>query len=140
MHIRHPGPWSETSYDFKLMFIHHGATLVMFALGDTLSIRDQVWIWVVLVSILLSLSIRHRRQVNWRWPGATWANYLQAVVMIVVGAIFLMSSIPLFPPLTPRALPWYLSALGLTLFGSGVHAAHHDNLGGRLCFSRSSRR
>jgi len=105
------------SFDMKLLLVHHAATLVMFVAGSKLTARSELTIWIVLVSVLLSLSIRHRRQVSWRWPGASLSNYFQAALVLVLGGIFVGSSVPIFPPTDTRALPWYLAVLGLIAFG-----------------------
>jgi hypothetical protein len=117
VYVRHPGKWSEASFDFKLLLIHHGVTFVLFMLGERLPVRAQLRIWIVLVSILITLSVRHRRQINWHWPGAGRVNYLQAIALMIAGALSLSASVPLFPPMSPHSLPWYLGGLGLLLFG-----------------------
>jgi len=117
MRVTHPGTWQTMSFDMKLLFVHHATTLVMFVAGGKLTARSELTIWIVLVSVLLSLSIRHRRQIGWRWPGASRANYSYAAVGLVLGGIFVGSSALIFPPTEPRALPWYLGALGLLAFG-----------------------
>jgi hypothetical protein len=55
MHVTYPGSWKEMSFDMKLMFVHHAATLVLFMAGGKLSIRSELVTWIVLVSVLLSL-------------------------------------------------------------------------------------
>ena len=110
--------WRELSYDMKLMFAHHAAMLVLFMAGGSFSIRSELLIWILLVSVLGSLSVRHRRQVNWKWPGASVANYFQAAGFLVLGTLFLGAGSSLFPPTDPRALPWYLGGLGIILGGA----------------------
>lgn len=113
----YPKRWKDYTLDFQLMFVYHGCMMALFLAGDALSIKQQLLATAFLVAILLSLSLRHRRSMNWRWPGVRTKDVLTAVGIAVFSAIFDFGAAPLAPPSDPRFLPWHLAGLGIAAFG-----------------------
>lgn len=112
----YPKTWKEMSLDFKLMYVYHGSMMVMFMVGTGLTIQQEIVAAVFLAGVLSSISIRHRRQTNWRWPGVRIGDVVNAIGAVVFLAFFFFAATPLFPPSAPRALPWYLAGLGIGTF------------------------
>jgi hypothetical protein len=115
--LNYPTRWKEFSLDYKLGFVYFGCMTVLFANGDALSIEQELLATMFLVTILLSLSLRYRRRMNWRWPGVHTKGVLTAVGILVLAGIFDFAATPLAPPSDPRLLPWHLVGLGGTVFG-----------------------
>ena len=106
------------SYDFKLMFLYHVSMMVLFSTGQALSLGIEVAIAIGLLLVGTLLGIRHRRTTPWVWPGVSVSRLLGATVTICLAGLFLAAAVPLFPPTNPAALPWYLAAFGLFVFGT----------------------
>jgi hypothetical protein len=117
----YPTKWNEYSLDFRFMFVYHGSMMVLFVTGGILSLKEELIAAALLLVILASLSIRHRNEANWRWPGARTKDVLAAIGVVVVAAIFDLAAVPLFPPSNPRFLPWHLAGLGIAAFGALVN-------------------
>jgi hypothetical protein len=111
-----PRTWKEMSLEYKLIAVYHICMMVLFLLGGMLSITSELVITGVLVLGLISLSIRHRRQTGWRWPGVHLHQVAFGLAAIVFGGIFLFAATPLFPPTSPQSLPWYLGGGGIIAF------------------------
>jgi amino acid transporter len=117
-HQRNSTTWRDMSVDFKLMFVYHGAMMVMFMAGQGgLSVRSELQFTTLLVVILVAIAIRHRKKANWRWPGVKPGNVLGAAAGLALIGFFLFAATPLFPPTSGAALPWYLAGLGIGSFG-----------------------
>lgn len=114
---RYPKRWKEMSVDFKLMFVYHGSMMVLFMVGGGISLRLEILVTLGLVAALSIISIRHRQQTNWHWPGVRFRDIAYATGTAALVGFFLVATTPLFPPSTPGALPWYLAALGIGIFG-----------------------
>lgn len=117
----------DTSLDFKLMFTYHICMMVMFGAGQGgLSVRFELLVTAMLVTVLVAVAVRHRRKCGWRWPGVEPVDLLGAVGTVAFVAFFLFSATPLFPPTDGKALPWYLVGLGIGSFGvlSSLHIAY----------------
>jgi hypothetical protein len=112
----YPRSWREMSLEFKSMFAYHIGMMVMFMVGGLLSVPLEVGVALTLAAMCVFLSLRHRRQVGWRWPGVSAKDVLLALVVIVGGVIFLTAATPMFFPLEPYALPWYLAGIGIVSF------------------------
>ena len=104
------------SVDFRLMFAYHGSMMVMMVAGGGLSLQQEILITTVLVTVLVSVSLRHRARVGWHWPGANGKDVLGAIGSATLIAFFLFSATPLFP-LSPQVFPWYLACGGIGAFG-----------------------
>jgi hypothetical protein len=115
--LNQPKSWKDLSLDFRLMFVYHGSMMVLFMSGGLLSVRQQLLATAPLVVILVSLSLRYRRSMNWRWPGARPKDVLSAVGILVLAVTFDFAAIPLFPLSDPRFLPWHLAGIGIAAFG-----------------------
>jgi hypothetical protein len=70
----------------------------------------------VLLLLLASFSIRHRRLAGWRWQGVEPKNLLMAAGGVALMAVFLYAATPRFPPSNPRFLPWFLAGFGIGTF------------------------
>jgi hypothetical protein len=111
-----PRSWRAMSLEYKCQFAYHSVMMLMFVAGGSLSITFEAAIASLLVVIGIILSLRHRQQVGWRWPGVHPSNIGWALIAIVGGVIFLGASTALFPPLQPHILPWYLAGAGIITF------------------------
>ena len=114
---RYPKKLAEMSFDYKLMFVYHGSMMLLFVIGQRLSVRQEITLTGSLVVVLVALSLRRRSIENWRWPSVTTRNVLGAVFGVLLIGFFLYSATPLFPPSNPVHLPWYLGGLGIGTFG-----------------------
>lgn len=111
------------SLDYRLMFVYHGCMMVLLVAGQGFSVRQESLLTIVLVIILVTISVRHRKVTNWRWPGVRFRDALYVVFGAAAVAFFLFSATPLFSPSDHHFLPWYLAGLGIGTFGilSGLH-------------------
>jgi hypothetical protein len=112
----YPKQWKNMSLEFKLMFIYHGCMMVLFIIGGAFSTHQELVFTGVLLSLLTSLSIGHRRSTGWRWQGVKPKNLLMAAGGAALTGVFLYAATPLFPPANPRFLPWYLAGFGIGAF------------------------
>jgi hypothetical protein len=112
----YPRSWREMSLEFKSMFAYHIGMMVMFMAGGVLTIPLEVGVALTLAAMCVLLSLRHRRQVGWRWPGVSTKEILLALIVIVGGVIFLTAATSMFSPLEPQMLPWYLAGVGIVTF------------------------
>src|ERR1700682_5755339 len=65
----YPKQWKYMSLELKLLFVYHGCMMVLFLIGEAFSTRQELAFATVLLFLLISLSIRHRRSTGWRWQG-----------------------------------------------------------------------
>lgn len=115
--VNYPKKWKDYSFDFQLMFVYHGCMMVLFIAGSAFSVKQELLATGLLVVILFSLSLRQRRNMNWRWPGVHAKGLLSAVGILVAAAFFDFAAIPLAPPSDPRFLPWHMAGMGIAAFG-----------------------
>jgi len=108
--------WKSMSVDFRLMFVYHGCMMVMMMAGKGLSPQQEILITTVLAAVLVSISLKHRANLGWQWPGINWKDVLSAIGTAILIALFLFSATPLFP-VNSQVLPWYLGAAGIGVFG-----------------------
>jgi hypothetical protein len=111
-----PQQWKDMSFEFKLMFVYHGCMMLLLVTGGNLSIRQELLFAGALLLVLGSISMHHRRSNDWHWQGATAKNRLAALGGVVLTGVFLYAASPLFPPSSPRFLPWYLAGFGIGFF------------------------
>jgi hypothetical protein len=104
------------SLEFKSMFAYHIGMMIMFMAGGLLTVPLEVGVALTLAAMCVFLSLRHRRQVGWRWPGVSIKEILLAAAVVVGGVIFLTAATPMFSPLEPQMLPWYLAGVGIVSF------------------------
>ena len=112
----YPKQWKAMSLEFKLFFVYHVCMMVLFISGGALTLRQEFAFTVVLVFVLGTLSIRHRRSAGWRWQALETKNLLMAAGGIALTGVFLYAATPLFPPWNPKSLPWYLAGFGIGTF------------------------
>ena len=113
----YPKTWKEMSLDFRLMFIYHVCMMILFVIGQKLTLREEILIAATVAVVLISISRRHRRATRWHWPGIRRRDGLFAIGAAIGIAFFLHAASPLFPPSDHRFLPWYLAGLGIGTFG-----------------------
>jgi len=113
----YPKRWKEYSFDFQLMFVYHGSMMLLFIAGSMLSVKQELLGTALLVAILVSSSLEHRRNMNWHWPGVQSKGILSAAGTLVLATFFELAAIPLAPPSNPRFLPWYMAGAGIAAFG-----------------------
>ena len=112
----YPRRWSDMALDFKLMFGLHGAIMIMFVIGASLTIAIEAAIQGALIAAAFATAIVWRRQQGWHWSGAGWKQVLLAVLGGVLIIVFLGAAIPSAPPTTPQIFPWYMGGLQIGLF------------------------
>lgn len=112
----YPKRWKDMSLELKLMFVYHGCMMVLFFIGGAFSLGQELMLTVVLLAVLISISIKHRRSINWRWQGVKPKSFVSAVAGVALMAVFLYAATPLFSPKDPRFLPWYLAGFGIGAF------------------------
>lgn len=83
-HIRYPNKWSDMSFDYRLLFVYFGGTLLMFASGGALSLELQILLGACGAAIIVVLSIANRRAKAWRWRGV---GRKQVAIAIASGAL-----------------------------------------------------
>ncbi len=113
----YPTRWKDFSLDNKLAFVYFGCMMVLFGNGGALSVKQELLATMILVAILLSISVRYRRRMNWRWPGVQTKGVLTALGILVAAGIFEFAVTPLAPISDPGFLPWHLFGLGGAVFG-----------------------
>lgn len=111
-----PNQWKDLSFEFRLMFVYHGCMMVLMIIGGSFSSRQELVFTGVLLFMLTSLSIRHRRAAGWRWQGVKSKNLLGAAGGAALTGVFLYAATPHFPPSNPRFLPWFLAGFGIGTF------------------------
>lgn len=112
----YPRQWKDMSLELKLMFVYHGFMMLLFVIGSAFSLRQELAVTVVLLFVLTSISIRHRRSAGWRWQEVKSKNLLMAAGGVALIGVFLYGATPSFPPSNPRFLPWYLAGFGIGAF------------------------
>jgi hypothetical protein len=110
-----PIRWRDFSPDYKLAFVYLGCMALLFMSGGSLSLKQEVVAGIMVTTVLVSLSARHRQRMGWRWPGVGAKGVLAALGIVVAGGIFEFATSPGAPPSDPVYLPWHM--LG---FGGGV--------------------
>ena len=112
----YPKQWKDMSLELKLMFVYHGCMMALFVIGGTFSLLQELTFTAMLLAVLASVSMRHRRSANWRWQGITAKNLVSVAANAALMGILLYAATPLFPPSNPRFLPWYLAGFGIGTF------------------------
>jgi hypothetical protein len=112
----YPKSWKEMSFDFKLFFAYHLSMMGLFLVGGFAPIVVLVALVIGLVGAVSALSIANRRRRNWRWPGASSRNALQAIVVLVLGIFFFAADTPSVSVWDPHVFAWFAGGGGFTLF------------------------
>ncbi len=112
----YPTRWKDFSLDYKLAFVYFVCMVWLFMSGDSLSLKEELVAAAIVSVVLVSLSVRHRQRMNWRWPGIRPKGVLAALGIVVAGGIFEFASSGSAPPSDPRFLPWHLAGVGLAVF------------------------
>ena len=113
---KRPTHWRDFSYDFRFLYVYFGCMAALFMLGGSLTVREELAAAAILMAILVALSLKHRQNMNWQWPGIRTKRILTAVWIIVAAAVLDYVAGTLAPPSDPRFLPWHLGGLGLAAF------------------------
>jgi hypothetical protein len=111
--LNYPTGWKDFSLDYKLIYVFDICMVVLCVYGDALSVKQELLGTISLVAILISLSIRYRRRMNWRWPGVQANGVLNALVTLLLACAYEYTAIAFAPPSSPRILPVHLLGLGL---------------------------
>jgi hypothetical protein len=104
------------SLEYKFFIGFWIATMILFVLGDALSVEGEfavvggMWLAGAIVSIV------RRVWLGWRWPRISLLDVVLTAAGAVVLFVFMFVGAPLFPPASPAYLPWYLAAAGMGLF------------------------
>jgi len=110
-----PTRWRDFSPDYKLAFVYRGCMALLFMSGGSLSLKQVVVAGIMVATVLVSLSARHRRGMGWRWPGVQAKAALASLGVVVGAGIFEFAPSGSTPPTDPRFLPWHMFG-----FGGGV--------------------
>jgi hypothetical protein len=110
-----PTRWRDFSPDYKLAFVYLGCMALLFMSGGSLSLKQVVVAGIMVATVLVSLSARHRRGMGWRWPGVQAKAALASLGVVVGAGIFEFAPSGSTPPTDPRFLPWHMFG-----FGGGV--------------------
>ncbi len=118
--------WREMSYDFKLMYIYFVGIIVTFPVGMVLfmdygqavSAVFDISVAGILATVVVLLSRRHRRLVDWRWRRPGRRGMLAALAIVAAVAAFFALVALLFPlPIwRPPLLPFLLFGVGIGVF------------------------
>jgi len=101
---RYPKTWKEMSVDYRLMFVYHGSMMALMMMGQgLLSLRQEILVTAMLVTVLASISMRHRAHSNWRWPGVSGKDVFYAIGTAVVMFSFSIVLQTLFHRPCPRS-------------------------------------
>jgi hypothetical protein len=114
---KQPTRWKDSSYDFRLFYVYFGCMFALLAFGGSLTVRQELAIVAVLTAVLATLSLKHRQDMNWRWPGVKPKGILGAVGITVVSIVFDYAANPMGPRSDPGFLPWHLAGFGIAAFG-----------------------
>lgn len=104
------------SFDMKLLFVFHGAIMILFLIGSQLTVSIELAVAGGLATVLAMVAIVRRMRLGWRWPGATPLRWLGALGTLLLGLVFAGASSFQFPPTSASALPWYLGLGGIVAF------------------------
>ena len=63
------------------MFAYHIGMMIMFMAGGLLTVPLEVGVALALAAMCVLLSLRHRQQVGWRWPGVSAKEILLAAAV-----------------------------------------------------------
>ncbi len=91
----------KTSFDFKLAMIYFVSLFLLAPIEGFFELNDEQALFAILflVVILGSLSIVHRFQCGWKWPGLIPLDGLKAILVAVLGSIlFFNGSFEASPP------------------------------------------
>jgi len=112
----YPQSWREMSLDMKLCLASVGCMVGVWIAGDLLPIRIQLLIALMVAALAVSLSVRRRRQMDWRWPGTNVKGVLRAVGTAAAFALMFFACRPSFPFFERGCLGWYLAGVMIALF------------------------
>jgi len=112
----YPTRWRDFSLDYRLAFAYFGCMVLLFMSGDSLSLKQELVATMIVAAVLVSLSVRHRQRMNWRWPGVEGKGVLAALGILLAAGIFEFASSGFASPSDPRFLPWHLAGLGGVVF------------------------
>ena len=90
----YPKQWKDMSLELKLMFVYHGCMMVLFITGGVFSLRQEFVFTGVLLFVLVSTSIKHRRSTSWQWQGVKPKNLLMAAGGVACSALPLPYPLP----------------------------------------------
>ncbi len=113
---KYPGTLKDMSFDYRAMCVYHICMLVLFGLGQSLSIPLEAAVVVVVLGLVVALVARNKIRRGWHRPATRSGNWLKAFAVVFFGLLFLMAATPLFPPTRPFAFPWYAAGFGIVLF------------------------
>jgi hypothetical protein len=114
----YPRKWAEMSLDFKLMFVWQGSMMILFMTGSNFTIRQGLSFAAILMAVLFSVSMNNRRSKGWHWQPVESKQFVWAAGSLLLTSVFLYAASPLFSPLNPGFLPWYLFGFGIGLMNA----------------------
>jgi hypothetical protein len=104
------------SLDFKLCFASLACIVGIWVEGSLLAIVVQLLIAMMVAALGVFLSVRHRRQMDWRWPGTNAKGVLRAVGAAAAAAVMFFVAHPMVPFFERGFLGWYLAGVNIAVF------------------------
>lgn len=111
-----PSRWKEFSLDYKLFYVYEICLGVLGEFGHRLSVRQELLDAIVLAAIVVGISRRYRRRMNWRWPGVTPNGALNAAMAMLLAGAYEYAGTVFAPVSDPRFLPIHLLTLAIFAF------------------------
>lgn len=134
------------SLDFKLFFVYHIVMMILFGFRPIQSPIHQVYLAVVLLTVIIFISILHKIKSNWSWPGLTFRSVPSIAMHLILTYLFFAFSAYIivdgvFPDLSssnieglitnswavilqaasyPVLTPWFLAGAGIVFMNSMV--------------------
>ena len=102
--------------DFKLMFGLHGVAMVMFVVGEALTVQAEAVIQSMVIVAAFVVAIRYRRRRGWRWARAGVGQLPGAIFSVVAVVLMIAAVSPSFSPNSSRFFPWYMALGQIGLF------------------------
>jgi hypothetical protein len=104
------------SLDLMLCFASLACIAGVWIAGSLLPIYVQLLIALMVDALGVFFSVRRRRQMDWRWPGANAKGVLRAVGTAAAVAAMFFAAHPMFPFFERGSLGWYLAGVNIALF------------------------
>ena len=117
---------SRTSFDFRLFAIFFLSWIAVGVTPKTWRIENVLGGMLLVLVFFVGLSIHHRRQLGWRWPGVRVTNgVLQIIFLLWLGALFAWMFVSLSGQVVREMTPFW-GCLGTILLYAVLSTQLHD--------------